>query len=118
MAPLQNCSKPLLTHDLTNTSMASAVSQKSFHLVFENGLSNHGFFVYSGLPLDKSHPIHTNPILSRAFYRLKRDPRLENLPDIEQRILKSFLKDPDSGLLQAFYYILGVIPPVISPRTM
>jgi hypothetical protein len=108
IAPLQNRSTLITTKDLRTPNIS--IPEKTFHLVFENGLSSNGFFVYCGLPLEKTHPIHASPLLSRAFYRLKRDSGNESRREVEERIKKAFSKSPNIDVLDAFYYILGYIP--------
>jgi hypothetical protein len=108
IAPLQHQSKVITTDDMARLDLI--LSQKTFHFVFENGLTSDGFFIYAGLPIAKTNSIHNSPLLSRIFYRLKRDASPECLREMEDRLKKAFPKHPDSGLLTDFFYIFGFIP--------
>ena len=108
IAPLQNYSNHINLKDLDTEEIS--ISQKTFHLVFENGLSSDGYFIYCGVPLAKDHPIHATALLSRIFYRLKRDPSKDCQLKMEERLKKTFPKHLESDIINAFYYLCGSIP--------
>jgi len=108
IAPIQNRANMITNQDFTK--LESSVPEKSFHMVFENGLTSDGSFLYCGLPLPKTHQIHSTPLLSKIFYRLKRDASVQCKQEMEERINKTLPKQSHSEALDAFYYIMALIP--------
>jgi hypothetical protein len=108
ICPLQNSSGSITGPDFQQ--IGQILPQKSIHIMFESGLAGDGFFLYCGLPITPSHPIHASPLLSRLFYRLKRDPGPQSQREIDNRLKNTFPKIPDSDLIDAFYLIMAFLP--------